>query len=115
MGGEGENRFFPRPLAPSLKRSVWYAERVPVYCNWLQSVEGNIDSTHLGTLHVYYKDLDPVDDGTDRPGYPSARYSLYIRGRRNGAARRATPGLVQQHLSKYARKGTANEAAVPSR
>jgi phthalate 4,5-dioxygenase oxygenase subunit len=29
----------------------------------------------------YYKDLDPVDDGTDRPGYPSARYSLYIRAK----------------------------------
>src|SRR3989441_744948 len=57
------------------------ATRVPVYCNWLQSVEGNIDSTHLGTLHVYYKDLDPVDDGTDRPGYPSPRYSLYIRAK----------------------------------
>jgi hypothetical protein len=57
------------------------ATRVPVYCNWLQSVEGNIDSTHLGTLHVYYKDLDPVEDGTDRPGYSSARYSLYIRAK----------------------------------
>ncbi len=55
------------------------ASRVPIYCNWLQSVEGNIDSTHLGTLHTYYQDRTPVDVETDKPGYPSPRYSLYIR------------------------------------
>ena len=25
--------------------------------------------------------MDPVDDGTDRPGYPSPRYSLYVRAK----------------------------------
>lgn len=55
--------------------------RVPVYCNWLQSVEGNIDSTHLGTLHTYYQDLQPVGIETDKPGYPSPQYSLYIRAK----------------------------------
>lgn len=57
------------------------ASRVPIYCNWLQSVEGNIDSTHLGTLHTYYQDRTPVDVETDKPGYPSPRYSLYIRAK----------------------------------
>ncbi len=72
---------FPGFIFHKLPSDHVMATRVPVYCNWLQSVEGNIDSTHLGTLHVYYKDLDPVDDGTDRPGYPSPRYSLYIRAK----------------------------------
>jgi phthalate 4,5-dioxygenase oxygenase subunit len=55
------------------------AIRTPIYCNYLQSIEGNIDSTHIGTLHVYYAHEQPVDDGTDRPGYPSAEFSTYLR------------------------------------
>ena len=57
------------------------ASRVPVYCNWLQSVEGDIDSTHLGTMHVYYKDLDYTDDGSDKPGYGSPALNLFIRAK----------------------------------
>ncbi|MFN0072799.1 MAG: Rieske 2Fe-2S domain-containing protein [Chloroflexota bacterium] len=57
------------------------AARVPIYCNWLQSVEGNIDSTHLGTLHTYYQDLNPIGIETDKPGYCSPQYSLYIRAK----------------------------------
>ena len=57
------------------------AMRTPIYCNYLQSIEGNLDSTHIGTLHMSYADETPVDDGTDRPGYPSPRMSTYIRAK----------------------------------
>jgi phthalate 4,5-dioxygenase oxygenase subunit len=57
------------------------AFRVPIYCNYLQSMEGNIDSTHLGTLHVYHQDKVPVDLETDKPGYPSGKFSLYTRAK----------------------------------
>jgi hypothetical protein len=57
------------------------AFRVPIYCNYLQSMEGNIDSTHLGTLHVYHQDKVPADLETDKPGYPSAKFSLYTRAK----------------------------------
>ena len=53
------------------------ASRVPIYCNYLQSLEGNIDSTHLGTLHVNHADKVPVDLDTDRPGYCSPAFSRY--------------------------------------
>ncbi len=55
--------------------------RTPVYCNYLQSMEGNIDSTHIGTLHRAWADWEPVDDGTDRPGHPSMKFSNYLRAR----------------------------------
>ncbi len=57
------------------------AFRVPIYCNYLQSMEGNIDSTHLGTLHVMHQDKIPVDLETDKPGYPSPKFSLYTRAK----------------------------------
>ena len=44
------------------------ATRVPIHCNYLQSIEGNIDSTHIGTLHVNYQDRIPVDTDLDEPG-----------------------------------------------
>ena len=53
------------------------ANRTPIYCNYLQSLEGNIDSTHLGTLHVNYADKEPRDLETDKPGYCSPAFSRY--------------------------------------
>ena len=44
------------------------ATQVPIHCNYLQSIEGNIDSTHIGTLHVNYQDRIPVDTDLDEPG-----------------------------------------------
>jgi hypothetical protein len=55
------------------------ATRAPVYCNWLQSVEGNIDPAHLSTLHVAYRDLEPVPEGTTGLGPPSPRVAAHIR------------------------------------
>ena len=56
------------------------AMRTPIYCNYLQSIEGNLDSTHLGTLHMYYENLIPADQEFDKPGHPSPRFSQFITG-----------------------------------
>jgi phthalate 4,5-dioxygenase oxygenase subunit len=40
-------------------------------CNWVQSLDGDLDSTHISTLHQWHAIGDLPDDGTDRPGYPS--------------------------------------------
>jgi len=40
-------------------------------CNWVQSMEGNMDSAHISWLHQYFGILDTPDDGSDRPGYPT--------------------------------------------
>ena len=41
------------------------------YCNWVQAMEGNIDTAHISHLHQW-NDIDKIpDDGSDKPGYPS--------------------------------------------
>ena len=57
------------------------AIRVPIYCNYLQALEGNIDSTHLGTLHARYEHAIPVDTDTDNPGYCSPDFTLYTQAK----------------------------------
>ena len=40
-------------------------------CNWVQAMEGNIDTAHISHLHQW-NDIDKIpDDGSDKPGYPS--------------------------------------------
>ena len=40
-------------------------------CNWVQAMEGNIDTAHISHLHQW-DDIDDIpDDGSDKPGYPS--------------------------------------------
>jgi len=56
------------------------ANRTPIYCNYLQSIEGNLDSTHLGTLHLFYDNMIPADLEYDKPGHPSRRFSSFITG-----------------------------------
>ncbi|MCL2584237.1 MAG: Rieske 2Fe-2S domain-containing protein [Streptosporangiales bacterium] len=40
-------------------------------CNWVQSMEGNIDTAHVSHLHQFDQVDDIPDDGSDKPGYPS--------------------------------------------
>src|SRR5580692_10225712 len=40
-------------------------------CNWVQAMEGNIDTSHISHLHQW-DGIDQIpDDGSDKPGYPS--------------------------------------------
>ena len=48
------------------------------YCNWIQALEGNIDTSHISWLHAYFDLFDTPDDGTDQPGYPSQAKSWYL-------------------------------------
>ena len=41
------------------------------YCNWVQAMEGNIDTAHISHLHQWSGIDDIPDDGSDKPGYPS--------------------------------------------
>jgi phthalate 4,5-dioxygenase len=40
-------------------------------CNWIQSLDGDLDGAHISHLHSWAAMADLPDDGTDRPGYPS--------------------------------------------
>jgi phthalate 4,5-dioxygenase len=44
-------------------------------CNWVQSLEGNIDTAHISHLHQFFGVMDVPDDGSDKPGYPSNPWS----------------------------------------
>src|SRR3972149_1232990 len=49
------------------------------YCNWVQRMEGNIDTSHISWLHQYEGVQDIPDDGTDvAGGYPSYKMSWKI-------------------------------------
>ena len=66
-------------ISPSIPADRWIATKTPVYCNYVQSMEGNIDSAHISFLHRNFVDWTPPNDNTDRPGYPSLKMSNYIR------------------------------------
>jgi hypothetical protein len=52
-----------------LPREDWRAARTLSTCNWVQSMEGNMDTSHISWLHQYFGIEETPDDGTDRPGY----------------------------------------------
>ncbi len=54
-------------LAPELVQ----ATKLHTTCNWVQSMEGNIDTAHISHLHQWFGIDDLPDDGSDKPGYPS--------------------------------------------
>ena len=69
----------PDFLANRLPPEHVSATRVPIHCNYLQSIEGNVDSTHLGTLHVAYQSRIPADLDREQPGKrPTAALSRYL-------------------------------------
>jgi phthalate 4,5-dioxygenase len=40
-------------------------------CNWVQAMEGNLDTAHISHLHQFDQVDDIPDDGSDKPGYSS--------------------------------------------
>ena len=86
MGPPEKQPPFPNFMYNLLPPEQVSACRVPVYCNWLQSVEGNIDSTHLGTLHATYAARNAVEDGSDAPNtYATRRFTQFITATRRYA------------------------------
>jgi phthalate 4,5-dioxygenase len=47
-----------------------------IYCNWVQSMDGDLDTAHISNLHQFDAIDDVPDDGTDKPGYPSGYMSM---------------------------------------
>jgi len=55
----------------SLPAERVFARKQLAMCNWVQTMEGNLDSAHISFLHQFNGAADLPDDGTDKPGYPS--------------------------------------------
>ncbi|OLT19441.1 hypothetical protein BJF78_10705 [Pseudonocardia sp. CNS-139] len=47
------------------------ATKLHTACNWMQAMEGNMDTSHISWLHQWNGAADIPDDGSDKPGYPS--------------------------------------------
>jgi phthalate 4,5-dioxygenase len=60
----------------SLPASLVAANKEVVYCNWVQSMDGDLDTAHISNLHQFDAIDSIPDDGTDRPGYPSGYQSM---------------------------------------
>ena len=54
-----------------LDQATWSATKLVTDCNWVQALEGNIDTSHISHLHQWNGIDDIPDDGSDKPGYPS--------------------------------------------
>jgi phenylpropionate dioxygenase-like ring-hydroxylating dioxygenase large terminal subunit len=54
-----------------LAREDCSATKLVTECNWVQAMEGNIDTAHISHLHQWNGVDDIPDDGSDKPGYPS--------------------------------------------
>ena len=52
------------------------ANKETIYCNWVQSMDGDLDTAHISNLHQFDAIDDIPDDGTDKPGYPSGYMSM---------------------------------------
>src|SRR5919197_1282620 len=59
--------FGTESLAPDLVA----ATKLHTTCNWVQAMEGNLDTSHISWLHQW-NGVDQIpDDGSDKPGYPT--------------------------------------------
>jgi nitrite reductase/ring-hydroxylating ferredoxin subunit len=62
-----------------LPRSQWRANKLYSSCNFVQAMEGNLDTAHISFLHRNFEDLTVADDGSDKPGFPTPLMSTRIR------------------------------------
>jgi phenylpropionate dioxygenase-like ring-hydroxylating dioxygenase large terminal subunit len=66
----------------SLPKDQWRASKMHSSCNFVQAMEGNLDTAHISFLHRNFADMHVEDDGTDRPGFPTADMTTRIRAHR---------------------------------
>jgi phthalate 4,5-dioxygenase oxygenase subunit len=60
----------------SLPSGLAAVNKEQIFCNWVQSMDGDLDTAHISNLHQFDAIDDVPDDGTDKPGYPSGYMSM---------------------------------------
>jgi nitrite reductase/ring-hydroxylating ferredoxin subunit len=79
MGPAEKMQAFRNFGSDDVPRDKWFAVKNIGYSNWVQRMEGNLDTSHISYLHQYRGALDHPDDGTDvAGGYPSFDTSIKI-------------------------------------
>ena len=71
MGPRETMPAFRTSVSDALPREQWQAMKVMGLCNWVQGLEGNIDTAHISWLHRPPRVRDFHRTMTDEPGYPS--------------------------------------------
>ena len=64
MGLRAEPPPLPDLEANMLPDGVWQVGAIQRECNWLQALEGDIDTSHLGFLHLGARDAETMEPGT---------------------------------------------------
>ena len=74
-------------------RSRWRASKTLSHCNFVQAMEGDLDTAHISFLHRSLDDGSLNDDGTDRPGYSArtSRHASRLRTARRASKSRTPP------------------------
>jgi len=78
MGPRETMPAFRPVVSDELPREQWKAMKVKGLCNWVQSLEGNIDAAHTSWLHRRLEFETYQPDETDKPGYPSLNMTFLI-------------------------------------
>jgi len=68
-------------IGDNLRTDEYRANKMISECNWVQGLEGNLDTAHISFLHRNLADFVVEADETDRPGYPTDQTTTAIRGR----------------------------------
>jgi phenylpropionate dioxygenase-like ring-hydroxylating dioxygenase large terminal subunit len=106
----GPRQDAPPPL-PMIEATLLEEDEVDIFfvmrnCNWLQALEGDIDTSHFGFLHVGHLDPDNVPEGHPLQHTASDRAPEYhVRdtpwGTTYGAYRTARPGTTYWRFANY--------------
>jgi phthalate 4,5-dioxygenase len=95
---------FEAMLCPSGETELWARQR---HCNWLQALEGDIDTSHFSFLHTGKVTIDDIDPNhlerfqyTDRAPRYHVRRTEY--GTMYAAYRPATPGNTYYRFAHFA-------------
>ena len=117
-----------REPSPSIPREQWPTARVLSECNWVQALEGNIDTSHISYLHRNLEQFHLEPDDTDRPGVPSNEMSTFIRsfdraprvevqdtwyGFRYAGLRRTPAGYTHVRMTEVILPFTTRVATIP--
>jgi phenylpropionate dioxygenase-like ring-hydroxylating dioxygenase large terminal subunit len=126
--GPPEKMYPFREVGPALPREQWPTGRVLSECNWVQALEGNIDTSHISYLHRNLAHLSMEPDDTDQPGVPSDAFSTFIRGNdraprvevqetwygfRYAGLRKTPKGYTHVRMTEYILPWTTRVATLP--
>ncbi len=106
----------------------WRASKTLSHCNFVQAMEGNLDTAHISFLHRSLDDGALNDDGTDRPGYSSQDVSTRVKaqnrvprvevdetpyGLRYAGIRETPNGHLQIRMTVFAMPAMTFVSAIP--